>query len=125
MFNIYSEKKEALKDEVKELSEVCTIMENKEIKKNETEELKNKKLELNKQLEGVKTSQHTLKSNDKIENTALNYPNREYCTGLPNYSTLLSIFYLAFPNPHDDKASLTSFQQLCVVLMKLRLCLGD
>ncbi len=95
---------------------MCTKWkENNEIK-NETEELRKKNLELNKQLEGVKISQQTLKSNDIMV---------KYYNGLDNYFTLLRIFNLAFPNPHDDKASLTSLQQLCAVSMKLRLGLGD
>lgn len=44
---------------------------------------------------------------------------------LPDYSTFLSSFSLAFSNLHNDKSKLTSFQQLCVVLMKFCLDLGD
>ena len=52
----------------------------------------------------------------------------KYLTGLPNYSYMMQVFYLVFPQQETidtPRYSLTLFQQFLLVLMKLRLNLGD
>ncbi len=113
----YKHENECLKAEQKKLSELCnTMKENDEHSKNDKEKLKEQIQDLKAQINKVSISQSTLEGNDKMV---------KYYTGLPDFATLQSIFQLVYPNPPESRSRLTLFQQLCAVLMKLRLGLGD
>ena len=50
----------------------------------------------------------------------------KYYTGLPNFATLMALFNFLSPSVEiGNRSVLSAFQQMIVVLMKLRLNLGD
>ena len=105
--------RDSLKNDNIKLVESCDMLKkNNEDIKGEYEKFKEKNLALKKKIDTLHFTESSLKNNDKMV---------KYYTGLPDYGTLLNIFEFVFPAPQEGRSSLTTFQQFCAVLAKLRL----